>query len=101
MVAQSYSQGINQQRRTRDFRFSDRLPRYGQSLKYARRVALMDATRQTFQISEFHDTSFFSIPGMFRRNLTEIGQIYIPDKFAKVDVFLPKSNARFLAHKDS
>ena len=101
MVAQSYSQGINQQRRTRDFRFSDRLPRYGQSLKYARRVALMDATRQTFQISEFHDTSFFFIPGMFRRNLTEIGQIYIPDKFAKVDVFLPKSNARFLAHKDS
>ena len=62
----------------------------------------MDATRQTFQISEFHDTfSFFFIRGMFRRNLTDIGQIYIPDKFTEVDVFLPKSNARFLAHKDS
>ena len=62
----------------------------------------MDATRQIFQISEFHDTlSFFFIPGMFRRNLTEIGQIYIPDKFEKVDAFLPKSNARFLAYKGS
>ena len=62
----------------------------------------MDATRQTFEISEFHDTfSFFFISGMSRRNLTEIGQIYIPDKFTKVDVFLPKSNARFLAHEDS
>ena len=41
----------------------------------------MDTTRQMFQISKFPYTlSFFTIPRMFRRNLTEVSQIYIPDK---------------------
>ena len=39
----------------------------------------MDATGQIFQISKFPNTlSIPVIPGMFRRNLTKICQIYIP-----------------------
>ena len=51
----------------------------------------MDATGQIFQISKFPDTSsFVIIPRMFWRNLTKIGQIYIPYKFAQSSGIPPK-----------
>ena len=56
----------------------------------------MDITGQIFQISKFPDTlSFFIITGMFWRDLTKIGQIYIPYKFAQRGCIPPKINARF------
>ena len=51
----------------------------------------MDATGQIFQISKFPDiSSFVIIPRMFWRNLTKIGQIYIPYKFAQSSGIPPK-----------
>ena len=48
----------------------------------------MDATGQ---ISKFPNTlSFVIIPGMFWRNLTKIGQIYIPYEFAQSGSIPPK-----------
>ena len=60
----------------------------------------MDATRQIFQVSKLPDTlSFFIIPGMFQWNLTEIGQIYTPDKFAQSICIPPKIKREILAYK--
>ena len=50
----------------------------------------MDATGQ---ISKFPNTlSFVIIPGMFWRNLTKIGQIYIPYKFVLSGCIFPPQN---------
>ena len=44
----------------------------------------MDARDKYFRIKKFPDTLLFVIfPGMFWRNLTKIGDIYIPYKFAQ------------------
>ena len=60
----------------------------------------MDATRQIFQVSKLPDTlSFFIIPGMFQWNLTEVGQIYTPDKFAQSICISPKIKREILAYK--
>ena len=62
----------------------------------------MDATGQIFQISKFPDTaSFVIIPRMFWRNLTKIGQIYIPYKFAQSSGIPPRIKCQILAHKGS
>ena len=62
----------------------------------------MDATGQMFQISKFPDTlSFVIIPRMFRLNLTKLGQIYIPYKFAQSGCIPPKIKCEILAHKGS
>ena len=51
----------------------------------------MDATGQIFQISKFPDTvSFVIIPKGFWWNLTKIGQIHIPYKFARSGCIPPK-----------
>ena len=55
----------------------------------------MDATDKYFKYQNFlKKISFFFIPGMFWRNLTKIGHIYIPFKFAYGECIRPKSNAR-------
>ena len=55
----------------------------------------MDATDKYFKYQNFpKQISFFFIPGMFWRNLTKIGHIYIPFKFAHGECIRPKSNAR-------
>ena len=62
----------------------------------------MDATGQIFQISKFPDTSsFVIIPRMFWRNLTKIGQIYIPYKFAQSGCIPSKIICMILTHKSS
>ena len=57
----------------------------------------MDATGKIFQISKFPNTlSFVTISGMFRRNFTRIGEIYIyPINSFEVVVFHPRSNKIF------
>ena len=60
----------------------------------------MDETK--FQISKFSDIlSFVIIHRMFWRNLTKIGQIYIPYKFAQNGCIPPKIWCKILAHKGS
>ena len=55
----------------------------------------MDATDKYFKYQNFpKQISFFFIPGMLWRNLTKIGHIYIPLKFAYGECIRPKSNAR-------
>ena len=62
----------------------------------------MDATGKIFQISKFPNTlSFVTISGMFRRNFTKIGEIYIPYKFIWSDCIPPKIKQDILAHKGS
>ena len=62
----------------------------------------MDATGQIFQISKFPNTlSIPIIPGMFRRNLTKICQIYIPFNFAKSGCIPPKIKWEILAPNGS
>ena len=62
----------------------------------------MGATGQIFQISKFPDTlSFVIIPRMFWRNLSKIGLIYIPYKFAQSGCISPKLECEILAHKGS
>ena len=58
----------------------------------------MDATGQ---ISQFPNTlSFVIIPRMFWRNLTKIGQIYIPYKFVLSGcIFPPKIKYEILTHR--
>ena len=48
-----------------------------------------------------HTLSFVIIPRMFWRNLTKIGQIYIPYKFAQSGCIPPKIWCKILAHKGS
>ena len=60
----------------------------------------MEATGQIFQISKFPDTlSFVIIPRMFWRNLTKIGQIFIPYKFVQSGCIPPKIKPEILANK--
>ena len=60
----------------------------------------MGATGQIFQISKFPDTlSFVIIPRIFWRNLSKIGLIYIPYKFAQSGCISPKLECEILAHK--
>ena len=55
-----------------------------------------------FQISKFPNTlSFVIISGMFRRNFTKIGEIYIPYKFIWSDCIPPKIKQDILVHKGS
>ena len=62
----------------------------------------MDTAGQIFQISKFPDTlSFVIIPRMFWRNLTKIGQIYIPYKFAQSGCIPLKIKCEILAPKGS
>ena len=62
----------------------------------------MDATGKIFQISKFPNTlSFVTISGMFRRNFTNIGEIYIPYKFIWSGCIPPKIKQDILAHKGS
>ena len=62
----------------------------------------MDATGKIFQISKFPNTlSFVTISGMFRRNFTRIGEIYIPYKFIWSRCIPPKIKQDILAHKGS
>ena len=62
----------------------------------------MDATGKIFQISKFPNTlSFVIISGMFRRNFTKIGELYIPYKFIWSDCIPPKIKQDILAHKGS
>ena len=62
----------------------------------------MVATGEMFQLSKFPDTlSFVIIPRMFRLNLTKLGQIYIPYKFAQSSCIPPKIKCEILAHKGS
>ena len=62
----------------------------------------MDATGQIFQLSKFPEALLFVIiPRMFWRNLTKIGQIYIPYKFAQSGCIPPKIKCEILAHKGS
>ena len=62
----------------------------------------MDTTGHIFQISKFLDTlSFLIIPGMFWRNLTKIGQIYMLYKFSQSGRIPPKIKCEILAHKGS
>ena len=62
----------------------------------------MDATGKIFQISKFPNTlSFVTISGMFRRNFTRIGEIYIPYKFIWSGCIPPKIKQDILAHKGS
>ena len=62
----------------------------------------MDATGKIFQISKFPNTlSFVIISGMFRRNFTKIGEIYIPYKFIWSDCIPPKIKQDILVHKGS
>ena len=62
----------------------------------------MDATGKIFQISKFPNTlSFVIISGMFRRNFTKIGGIYIPYKFIWSDCIPPKIKQDILVHKGS
>ena len=60
----------------------------------------MDATRQIFQISKY-TLSFVITPRMFWRNLTKIGQIDIPYKFAQSGCNPLKIKCEILAHKGS
>ena len=56
--------------------------------------------RQIFQILKFPDTLLFVIiPRMFRRNLTKIGQIYIPYKFAQSGCIRPQIKREILARQ--
>ena len=48
-----------------------------------------------FQISVPDTLSFVIIPGIFWRDLTKIGQIYIPYKFSQRGCIPPEINARF------
>ena len=59
----------------------------------------MEATWHISNIKISWFPSFFIIPRMFRRNLTEVGQTTYSINSLKVDAFLPKSNARFLLIK--
>ena len=62
----------------------------------------MDTTGHIFQISKFLGTlSFLVIPGMFWRNLTKIGQIYLLYKFSQSGIIPPKIKCEILAHKGS
>ena len=62
----------------------------------------MDATGKIFQISKFPNTlSFVTISGMFRRNFTNIGEIYIPYKFIWSGCIPSKIKQDILAHKGS
>ena len=62
----------------------------------------MVAIGQMFQLSKFPDTlSFVIIPRMFRLNLTKLGQMYIPYKFAQSGCIPPKIKCEILAHKGS
>ena len=45
--------------------------------------------------------SFVIIPGMFRRNLTKIGQIYLPYKFFQRGCNPSKIKCEILAHRGS
>ena len=66
------------------------------------RVVLRKWTQQIFQLSKFPDTfSFVIITKIFWRNLTKIGQIYIPSKFAQSSCIPPKIKCQILAHKGS
>ena len=56
----------------------------------------MDAMEQIFQILKF---SFVIIPRMVWRNLTKIGQIYRPYKFAQSGCIPPKFKCEILVHK--
>ena len=65
-------------------------------------VAYINTAGQIFQISKFPDKlSFVIIPRMFWRNLTKVGQIYIPYKFALRGCIPPKITCEILAHKGS
>ena len=58
--------------------------------------------RDTFQISKPPDTlSFFIIPRIFPRNLTEVAQIYMPDKFTQSGCIPSKIKYEILAYKGS
>ena len=60
----------------------------------------MDAMEQIFQILKFPVTfSFVIIPRMVWRNLTKIGQIYRPYKFALSGYIPTKFKCEILAHK--
>ena len=60
----------------------------------------MDAMEQIFQILKFPVTfSFVIIPRMVWRNLTKIGQIYRPYKFAQSGCIPTKFKCEILAHK--
>ena len=62
----------------------------------------MDATGKIFQISKIPDTLPFVIfLRVFWRNLTKIGQIYIPYKFTQSGCIPPKIKCQILAHKGS
>ena len=58
----------------------------------------MDARDKYFRIKKFPDTLLFVIfPGMFWRNLTKIGDIYIPYKFAQSGCIPLKIKCKILA----
>ena len=60
----------------------------------------MDITGQIFQISKFPDRLLFVIISeMLWRNLTKIGQIDIPYKFAQSGCIPLKIKCEILAHK--
>ena len=62
----------------------------------------MDITGQIFQISKFPDALLFVIISeMLWRNLTKIGQIDIPYKFAQSGCNPLKIKCEILAHKGS
>ena len=68
--------------------------------KTSRRIAEMDTTGQIFQISKFPDMCLFVIiPWMFWRNLTKIGEIYIPYKSVQSGCIPPKIKWEILAYK--
>ena len=85
------------------FRYSDWLSRY-QNLKLEwlkicealRNWTLLD---KYFKYQNFLMLSFVIILGMFWRNLTKIGQIYIPYKFAQSGCIRPQIKREILARQ--
>ena len=57
----------------------------------------MDARDKYFRIKNFPTLLFVIFPGMFWRNLTKIGDIYIPYKFAQSGCIPLKIKCKILA----